>query len=62
MDSAYVTGFSDIFVFSSLDCKRYCGYFLFAKQIDHVTCLPASTLGLLSAGVLNLNVYARYRE
>jgi 1,4-dihydroxy-2-naphthoate octaprenyltransferase len=30
-------------------------YFLFAKQIDHVTVLPACIVGLLSVGVLNLN-------
>lgn len=30
-------------------------YFLFMKQIDHVTFLPACIVGLLSVGVLNLN-------
>jgi len=30
-------------------------YFLFAKQFDHVTILPACAIGLLSVGVLNLN-------
>lgn len=30
-------------------------YFLFARQIDHVLILPAFAIGLLSAGVLNLN-------
>ncbi|MBT8265201.1 MAG: 1,4-dihydroxy-2-naphthoate octaprenyltransferase [Bacteroidia bacterium] len=30
-------------------------YFLFAKQLDHVTVLPACAIGLLSVGVLNLN-------
>ena len=30
-------------------------YFLYAKQIDHVLILPACIIGLLSAGVLNLN-------
>ena len=30
-------------------------YFLFMKQIDHVTILPACIVGLLSVGVLNLN-------
>lgn len=30
-------------------------YFLFARQIDHVLILPAFSIGLLSAGVLNLN-------
>ena len=30
-------------------------YFLFMKQLDHVTILPACIVGLLSVGVLNLN-------
>jgi 1,4-dihydroxy-2-naphthoate octaprenyltransferase len=30
-------------------------YFLYSKQIDFLMVLPASTIGLLSAGVLNLN-------
>ncbi|NNL80337.1 MAG: 1,4-dihydroxy-2-naphthoate octaprenyltransferase [Flavobacteriaceae bacterium] len=30
-------------------------YFLFTKQVDHVTFLPACIVGLLSVGVLNLN-------
>ena len=30
-------------------------YFLFSRQLDHVTILPACIIGLLSAGVLNLN-------
>ena len=30
-------------------------YFLYSKQIDFLMLLPASTIGLLSAGVLNLN-------
>ncbi len=30
-------------------------YFLYAKQLDYILVLPACTIGLLSAGVLNLN-------
>ena len=30
-------------------------YFLYSKQIDFLMLLPASSIGLLSAGVLNLN-------
>lgn len=30
-------------------------YFLLARQLDHILILPASAIGLLSAGVLNLN-------
>lgn len=30
-------------------------YFLFARQLDHILIFPACILGLLSAGVLNLN-------
>ena len=30
-------------------------YFLFSKQIDFLILLPASSIGLLSTGVLNLN-------
>jgi len=30
-------------------------YFLYSKQIDFLILMPASTIGLLSAGVLNLN-------
>lgn len=30
-------------------------YFLYAKQIDHILILPACIIGLLCAGVLNLN-------
>lgn len=30
-------------------------YFLFSRQLDHVIILPACIIGLLSAGVLNLN-------
>lgn len=56
-DNAYgYKGLGDIFVFAFFGLLSVMGcYVLFAKQIDHVTILPALTLGLLSAGVLNLN-------
>ncbi|TYB73081.1 1,4-dihydroxy-2-naphthoate octaprenyltransferase [Bizionia gelidisalsuginis] len=56
-DSAYgYKGLGDIFVFIFFGLVSVIGgYFLFAKQIDHVTFLPAISIGLLSAGVLNLN-------
>ncbi len=49
-------GLGDVFVFvffgliSTMGC-----YVLYAKAMDHVTILPACTIGLLSAAVLNLN-------
>ncbi len=56
-DSAYgYRGLGDIFVFLFFGLVSVIGgYFLFAKQIDHVVFLPAITIGLLSTGVLNLN-------
>jgi len=49
-------GLGDIFVFFFFGLVSVIGcYFLFARQIDHVTFLPAITLGLLSTAVLNLN-------
>ncbi|OEK08640.1 1,4-dihydroxy-2-naphthoate octaprenyltransferase [Flavivirga aquatica] len=49
-------GMGDIFVFLFFGLVSVIGcYVLFAKQIDFVTFLPACTIGLLSAGVLNLN-------
>lgn len=56
-DNAYgYKGLGDFFVFLFFGLVSVIGgYFLFAKQIDHVTFLPAITIGLLSAGVLNLN-------
>ncbi|SFD06346.1 1,4-dihydroxy-2-naphthoate octaprenyltransferase [Algibacter pectinivorans] len=55
--SAYgYKGMGDIFVFVFFGLVSVIGcYVLFAKQIDHVTFLPACTIGLLSTGVLNLN-------
>jgi len=49
-------GLGDVFVFLFFGLVSVIGcYVLFAKQIDHVTILPALTIGLLSTGVLNLN-------
>jgi len=56
-DDAYgYKGLGDVFVFIFFGLVSVIGcYVLFAKQIDHVTILPALTVGLLSTGVLNLN-------
>ncbi|WP_299887961.1 1,4-dihydroxy-2-naphthoate octaprenyltransferase [uncultured Lacinutrix sp.] len=49
-------GLGDVYVFIFFGLLSVIGcYILFAKQFDHVTILPAVTIGLLSAGVLNLN-------
>ncbi|GAA3640597.1 1,4-dihydroxy-2-naphthoate octaprenyltransferase [Flavivirga jejuensis] len=49
-------GLGDIFVFIFFGLVSVIGcYVLYAKTIDHVVFLPACTIGLLSAGVLNLN-------
>jgi len=49
-------GLGDIFVFVFFGLVSVIGcYVLFAKRIDHVAILPAITIGLLSAAVLNLN-------
>lgn len=49
-------GFGDIFVFIFFGLVSVIGcYVLFAKRIDHIAFLPACTIGLLSAAVLNLN-------
>ncbi|MFD2823750.1 1,4-dihydroxy-2-naphthoate octaprenyltransferase [Lacinutrix iliipiscaria] len=49
-------GLGDIFVFIFFGVVSVIGcYVLYSKQIDHVVFLPACVLGLLSAGVLNLN-------
>ena len=46
----------DIMVFLFFGWLSVLGtYFLYAKQIDFLMLLPASAVGLLSAGVLNLN-------
>jgi 1,4-dihydroxy-2-naphthoate octaprenyltransferase len=49
-------GLGDVFVFTFFGLVSVIGcYVLFAKQISHVTFLPACTIGLLSTAVLNLN-------
>lgn len=49
-------GMGDLFVFVFFGLVSVIGcYVLYAKKIDHVTILPAITIGLLSAAVLNLN-------
>jgi 1,4-dihydroxy-2-naphthoate polyprenyltransferase len=49
-------GLGDIFVFVFFGWVSTLGiYFLYAKQLDYLLFFPASALGLLSAGVLNIN-------
>lgn len=49
-------GLGDIMVFIFFGLVSVCGsYFLFTKSFDWDILLPASAIGLLSAGVLNLN-------
>ncbi len=49
-------GLGDLFVFIFFGLISVIGcYVLYAKTIDHVVFLPACTIGLLSAAVLNLN-------
>lgn len=49
-------GLGDVYVFLFFGVVSVLGcYVLFAKQFDHVAVLPAIAIGLLSAGVLNLN-------
>ena len=46
----------DIMVFIFFGLISVIGtYFLYARQLDHILILPACIIGLLSAGVLNLN-------
>ena len=55
--SAYgYSGFGDIFVFIFFGLVSVAGsYFLYTKKIEWTVFLPATTIGLLSVGVLNLN-------
>lgn len=49
-------GYGDLFVFIFFGLVSTIGvYFMFAKTIDWVLLLPATSIGLLSVGVLNLN-------
>jgi 1,4-dihydroxy-2-naphthoate polyprenyltransferase len=46
----------DVMVFLFFGILSVMGtYFLYSRQLDHILLLPATALGLLSAGVLNLN-------
>ena len=56
-DKAYgYSGYGDVFVFLFFGWLSVVGsYFLFAKQLDISIFLPATTVGMLSVGVLNLN-------
>lgn len=50
------SGFGDVFVFIFFGLLSVCGsYFLYTKQLNFQIFLPAISIGLLSAGVLNLN-------
>ena len=50
------SGFGDLFVFIFFGLVGVCGtYFLHTNQFQLVLLLPAASIGLLSAGVLNLN-------
>ena len=56
-DSAYgYRGLGDVFVFIFFGLVSVLGsYFLYSKEFDYMLLLPAIAIGLLSAGVLNLN-------
>lgn len=50
------SGLGDVFVFLFFGLLSVCGsYFLYTKHLDFMIFLPAISIGLLSAGVLNLN-------
>jgi len=50
------SGFGDVFVFLFFGWLSVLGsYFLYVKQLDLTLFLPATSVGLLSVGVLNLN-------
>jgi 1,4-dihydroxy-2-naphthoate octaprenyltransferase len=56
-NSAYgYRGFGDLFVFIFFGLVSTLGiYFMFAKEMDWMLILPATSIGLLSVAVLNLN-------
>ncbi len=56
-NSAYgYRGYGDVFVFVFFGLVSTFGvYFMFSKEIDWLLLLPATAIGLLSVGVLNLN-------
>ena len=50
------SGFGDVFVFLFFGWLSVVGsYFLFTKSLDYTIFLPATSVGMLSVGVLNLN-------
>ena len=50
------SGFGDVFVFLFFGWVSTLGvYFLYTKQVDFLLLYPATAIGLLSVGVLNLN-------
>jgi len=50
------SGYGDVFVFLFFGWLSVVGsYFLYTKQLDLTVFLPATSIGMLSAGVLNLN-------
>lgn len=50
------SGLGDVFVFLFFGLLSVCGsYFLYTKQLSYSIFLPAASVGMLSAGVLNLN-------
>lgn len=50
------SGYGDVFVFLFFGWLSVAGsYFLFTKQLDLTIFLPATSIGMLSVGVLNLN-------
>jgi 1,4-dihydroxy-2-naphthoate octaprenyltransferase len=56
-DKAYgYSGYGDVFVFLFFGWLSVVGsYFLFTKTLDFTIFLPATSVGMLSVGVLNLN-------
>lgn len=63
-DKAYgYHGLGDVFVFVFFGLVSVLGMsFLFTKQIDWLLLLPASAIGMLSSGVLNLNNLRDYES
>jgi len=56
-DKAYgYSGYGDVFVFVFFGLLSVIGsYFLYTKQLDYTILLPATSVGMLSVAVLNLN-------
>jgi len=50
------SGLGDVFVFLFFGLLSVVGsYFLYTKELNYIIFLPAASIGMLSAGVLNLN-------